>query len=303
MTVGERELDGDVDMKIVQGDELEWVRGLEHRGGTFHYRNLMEGTPGTIDNFQLNMGRNDKDFVSPRHRHNFEQFRFQLEGDLNFARDGKMTPGMVGYFPEGASYGPQTSEATAMTIVLQFGGASGSGYLSRREVKQGMEELKQSGTFAGGVYRRYPGVPGKRNVDGYQAIWEHVNHRPMQYPKARYPGPIMMDAADFRWVPATEFSGVHEKLLGVFTERRAQASFFKLEPGATLRGAGRAIYVIYAGGGRVDAQPMRRFTTVFLEHGERASFAADEATEMLHLGLPDLRDLAAQAFAPAVAAE
>ena len=57
-------------MKIVQGDELEWVRGLEHRGGTFHFRNLMEGTPGTIDNFQLSMGRIDKDFVSPRHRHN-----------------------------------------------------------------------------------------------------------------------------------------------------------------------------------------------------------------------------------------
>jgi hypothetical protein len=50
----------------------------EYRGGTFHYRNLMEGTPGTIDNFQLSMGRNDKDFVSPRHRHNFEQFRFPV---------------------------------------------------------------------------------------------------------------------------------------------------------------------------------------------------------------------------------
>ena len=45
-------------MKIVQGDELEWVRGLEYRGGMFHFRNLMEGTPGTIDNFQLSMGRN-----------------------------------------------------------------------------------------------------------------------------------------------------------------------------------------------------------------------------------------------------
>ena len=112
-------------MKIVQGDELERVRGLEYRGGTFHFRNLMEGTSGTIDNFQLSMGRNDKDFVSPRHRHNFEQFRFQLEGDLNFARDGIMTPGMVGYFPEGTSYGPQTSEATATTFVLQFGGSSG----------------------------------------------------------------------------------------------------------------------------------------------------------------------------------
>src|ERR1700741_1264824 len=150
-------------MKIVQGDELQWVRGLEYRGGTFHYRNLMEGTPGTIDNFQLSMGRNDKDFVSPRHRHNFDQFRFQLEGDLNFARDGKMTPGMVGFFPEGAAYGPQTSEATPMTIVLRFGGASGGGYLSRQETKRATSELKELGTFDDGVYRRNDDVPGKRN--------------------------------------------------------------------------------------------------------------------------------------------
>ena len=39
-------------MKIVQGDQLEWVRGLEYCGGTFHFRNLMEGTSGAIDNFQ-----------------------------------------------------------------------------------------------------------------------------------------------------------------------------------------------------------------------------------------------------------
>ena len=290
-------------MKIVQGDQLEWTRGLEHRGGTFHYRNLMEGTPGTIDNFQLSMGRNDKDFVSPRHRHNFDQFRFQLEGDLNFARDGKMTPGMVGFFPEGGSYGPQTSEATAMTIVLQFGGASGSGYLSRKEVRQGMEELKQFGSFEGGVYRRNEDVPGKRNVDGYQAIWEHVNGRGLEYPKPRYPGPVMMDESHFEWVPSAT-PGVAQKLLGVFTERRAQAAFVRLEPGATLKASGRSIYVCRTGGGRVDNEPLRPFTTVFLDHGEEASFTADQETELLHLGLPDLRDLAAQpAYSPAVAAE
>src|SRR5262245_45481182 len=126
---------------IVQGDELDSVRGLEHRGGTFHFRHLMDGTPGTMGHFSRCMGRNDKNVVSPRHRHHFGQFRFQLEGDPNVARDGIMTPGMVGAFPEGASCGPQTSEATAMTIVLQFGGASGSGYPSRQEVKLGMEEL------------------------------------------------------------------------------------------------------------------------------------------------------------------
>jgi hypothetical protein len=291
-------------MKIVQGDELEWFRGLEHRGGTFHYRNLMEGTPGTIDNFQLSMGRGDKDFVSPRHRHNFDQFRLQLEGDLDFARNGQMRTGMVGYFPEGASYGPQTSTGTATTIVLQFGGASGAGYLSRREVKQGMEELKAFGTFTAGVYRRHPGVPGKRNVDGYQAIWEHVNGRPLQYPRPRYPAPIMMDAADFQWAEAPH-RGVAEKRLGTFTERDARAGFLRLEAGATFPAAGRAIYVAVRGRGRVANEPLRPYTTVFLDHGEEARFAAEEETELLHLGLPDLRGLARERpeAAHAVAAE
>jgi hypothetical protein len=235
-------------MKIVQGDELEWVRGLEYRGGTFHFRNLMEGTPGTIDNFQLSMGRNDKDFVSPRHRHNFEQFRFQLEGDLNFARDGIMTPGMVGYFPEGTSYGPQTSEGTATTFVLQFGGSSGQGYLSRQEVKQGMEALRATGTFEGGVYRRNEGEPGKRNMDGFQAIWEHVNGRPLQFPKARYDKPVMMDQAGYEWVPSAAQPGVYEKLLGVFTERRSEAGIVLVNAGATLTGSGRGIYLAYREG-------------------------------------------------------
>ena len=134
-------------MKIQQGDELQWERGLEHRGGMFHFRRLMEGEPGTIDNFQLSMGRVGGDFYSPRHHHNFEQVRFQLEGELDFARDGKMKTGMVGYFPEGMFYGPQSQDptATASTIVLQMGGASGSGYLARNEVKAGMDALKAEG--------------------------------------------------------------------------------------------------------------------------------------------------------------
>jgi hypothetical protein len=292
-------------MKIVQGDELEWVRGLEYRGGTFHYHNLMEGTPGTIDNFQLSMGRNDKDFVSPRHRHNFEQFRFQLEGDLNFDRDGKMTPGMLGYFPEGASYGPQTSEATAMTIVLQFGGSSGSGYLSRAEVNAGMAELRKSGTFDAGVYKRNPDVPGKRNMDGFQAIWEHVHGRPLQFPKPRYAQPIMMNQAHYDWVASSEHQGVYEKLLGVFTERRSEASLYRLTPGSSLPGTGRAVYFAWSGAGRVDGQPLRAFTTVFLDRGEEATFCAEKETDILRFGLPDLRgmSMAKPSLSHAVAAE
>jgi hypothetical protein len=99
---------------------VEWKRGLQHRGGMFHYRHLLEGTQGTAGNFHLGIGQQDGDFASPRHRHNFDQFRFQLEGTSNFDRNGKMTVGTLGYFPEGAAYGPQSSEGRSVTAVLQF---------------------------------------------------------------------------------------------------------------------------------------------------------------------------------------
>src|SRR5206468_12386746 len=116
-----------------------------------------------------------------------------------FARDGIMTPGMVGYFPEGTSYGPQTSEATATTFVLQFGGSSGQGYLSRKQVKQGMDALRATGTFDGGVYRRNEGEPGKRNMDGFQAIWEQATARRLQFLNPPYARPVMTDKANSGW--------------------------------------------------------------------------------------------------------
>ena len=66
---------------------------------------------------------------------------------------------MVGYFPEGMAYGPQSQDPddTPMTVVLQCAGASGGGYLSRNEVKAGMEALQEFGTFEGGVFRRQAG--------------------------------------------------------------------------------------------------------------------------------------------------
>lgn len=286
-------------MKIVQGDEIEWKRGLEYRGGTFHYRNLLEGEAGTIGNFQLSMGRNDKDFVSPRHRHNFEQFRFQLEGDLEFGRDGTMKPGMVGYFSEGAHYGPQTSQMDALTIVLQFGGASGSGYLSRAEVTRGMQELSKFGTFEGGVYRRNEGVPGKKNMDGYQAIWEHVNGRAMEYPKPRYPMPLMMDESHFSWVAVADEPGVDEKQLGQFTERRTDAAILRVAAGATHALRPRSIYFCKTGKGSIGDAPVRRYTTIHVAAGDAARVSASEELIFLRMGLPDLSNMAMQGNAAA----
>jgi len=278
-------------MKIVQGDELEPRRGLEHRGGTFHFRMLMEGAPGTVDNFQFTLGQMGGDFYSPRHRHNFEQVRFQVSGTLDFARDGKLTPGMVGYFPEGMHYGPQTQnpDEMPMAAVLQFGGASGSGYLSRGEVRAHRAELAEVGEFTDGVFRRNDAAGAKKNLDGYQAIWEHANGRAMEYPKPRYNRPVFMDPENLNWTAVEGSPGVAEKFLGVFSECRTRAAIVKIEAGATyVTGARRSIFLVRSGAGEVEGQPFRTFTTLFTEKGETASFTAREAAILLHVDLPDL---------------
>ena len=40
-----------------------------------------------------------------------------------------------------------------------------------------------------------------------------------------------------------------------------------------------------------DGKPLKKFTTVFLETGERGALEASETTELLHYGLPDLSDM------------
>jgi len=277
-------------MKVVQGDEVPLQRGLEYRGGMFHSRRLLEGQPGAVDNFQLSIGVSQGDFYSPRHHHNFEQIRVGLEGTLDFDRDGKMSAGVVGYFPEGVYYGPQSQnpDEVATAAVLQFGGASGGGYLSNAEVRAGMEELKQHGEFKDGVYRRRIPFHGKKNADGYQAIWEHMHQRPMVYPALRYNKPVFMDARNYEWVPVADAPGVFEKLLGVFTERRSEAGFIKLDAGASQTVRGHGIYLVLSGAGEVAAQPMRKLTTIYLARGESATIRARETTEFMHFGLPNL---------------
>jgi hypothetical protein len=287
-------------MKIVHADDIEWNRGLQHRGGTFHYRHMFDGEPDTPGNFQFNIGRIEGDFASPRHRHNFEQFRFQVDGVMDFARNGKMTKGAFGYFPEGAAYGPQASEGTSMTAVLQFGGPSGSGYLSRAQVRSGQDELKKVGTFEGGIFRRNDDVEGRRNSDAYEAIWENHNGFRLEYPKPRVRDPVMIDPSHYEWVPVA--AGVSERLMGVFTERRSEAALVKLDKGATWRGSGRSIYLVISGAGTVEGENYKALSGVYAKEGEAPHFTATEETIVLRFGLPNLAGVELRRGEPAQAA-
>jgi mannose-6-phosphate isomerase-like protein (cupin superfamily) len=276
-------------MKIVHFDQAQETVGSSHRGGQSTYFRMFDGEEGSPGNFSLIVATSPGRF-SPRHRHNFEQFRYQLKGIADYGRTGKLKPGMLGYFPEAVHYGPQTQEEgeTLSVLVLQFGGPSGSGYLGRAGQLSATEELRKFGEFRDGVFRRREDVEGKRNKDAFEAIWEHVNQRPLVYPSPRYEAPILMDPESFGWISQAGSSGLARKNLGIFSEAECGIAMVKIDPGAHFVANGRReIFVVLKGTGLIESEPYRRLSAVQLD-GDAVTITAEESTELLHFRLPDL---------------
>jgi hypothetical protein len=256
------------------------------REGTLRSRRLLTGEPGSPGNFSLQLSSTPT-YYSPRHRHNFDQVRYQLAGDFDFGTDGAMKPGSVAYFPEGTHYGPQSCAAGSETLVLQFGGASRSGYISAEEHERAAGELAKVGTFAKGVYTQLKPDGGKINKDAYEAVWEHVNGRPLEYPGQRYLRPVFMDPDNFDWLLVADQPGASWKHLGEFSGRSTRLSLYKLAPGASLRLSDNSIYFVTSGSGAVGAASFAQHATIHVGPGEQGSVRVSEPVEMLHLGLPN----------------
>ena len=279
-------------MKIVQGDEQPIVYGRNTRAGQLDKQYIITGEEGSPGNFVFGLYHQTGDFYAPRHRHNFDQWRFQIEGDVGFDRN-VMKPGILGYFPEGSYYGPNTgsSDTTGPNTValVQFGGPGGNGYMSQDQAYAAYAEMQKVGRFDQGVFYRNDGVPGKKTMDSFQATWEFANGRPMVYPRAQYSGQILMDTNNYRWMPLDGAPGVEEKAYGTFTDCKIRSASYKLDPGATFTATGRGIYLVMnAARGTLEDQSYRQYTALYLEAGERATYRAGETTEILLLGLPEI---------------
>ena len=79
--------------------------------------------------------------------------------------------------------------------------------------------------------------------------------------------------------------------MGAFTERKAEASFVKLEKGATWKGPGRTVYLVTEGAGRVEGEAYGKLTGVHSKEGESPEFTASEETVILRMTLPNLAGL------------
>jgi hypothetical protein len=257
----------------------------QYRDGTIRAYRILEGEPGP-GNFSLRLVNIAGRYFSPRHRHNFDQVRYQLAGTFDYAADGRLAPGELGYFPEGTRYGPQTCETDTSNLLLQFGGASGAGYTTEAEGQKAAEALKSKGQFEKGVFTHTRSDGGKANQDAYEAIWEHIHGRELVYPKERYVRPVLMNPAHFAWLPVDGQPGTARKTAGVFSERGTRLAFFKADAGATLALEPLSLFFVLSGNGVVAGKPCLKHTTIYLKAGEAATLVATEATELLQIGLP-----------------
>jgi hypothetical protein len=276
-------------MKIVHIEAVDWE--TDHPTGSLAFKYLLTGDDASPDNFVLLLARQDKHFATERHRHNFDQFRFPIHGDMNVGDGVRLREGQLGYFTEGAPYGPQddplesSKPGERIHLTLQFGGATGYGYLGPKRLRACRNELRRDGEFVDVFYRRHDG----KTQSGLDAVWQYAFGTKLQYPKPRYPGPIIMDPNSFRWLPNADAPGVERKHLGTFTERGVWAEILRLRPGACLtpnRVDVRRLLFVLSGSGPIDGPEITHHSAIQLDRGEAGRIVCKAALELLVLGLP-----------------
>jgi hypothetical protein len=204
------------------------------RDGELDSKHLLHGVDGSPNNYRVALTTATTPWPAPRHRHNFDQIRFPINGAFEYTKGTTLPAGWVGYFPEGAYYGPQLRQPGLQMLVIQFGGAGGCGYLGEEELREARGALTARGAFVEGVFSWLDEKGKKHNKDGFEACWEESMGRKLEYPAPRYDGQIKMNPANFEWIEDATYQGVAHKWLGTFTERNIRMGFSRLSIGANL---------------------------------------------------------------------
>lgn len=283
-------------MEIVHGKDLTFSDiSLKHRNKGLAFKNLFVGQENTPENHLLALVRSIG-FYSPRHKHNFDQFRYAYKGDISISPDKNAFQGELVYHPEGVHYGPQKdSDGERVVLILQFGGTSGQGFLSYRQLEEGQKELAQLGHFEGGKFYRNGRQEVDEPQDGYEALWEKFNGRQLVYPPGRYKDPIIMSPVNYAWRPANNLANTDgmtfKKSLGVFTERETRAEMIKMEKlGQFSIASENAIQLIFilSGAGEAEGQPWEEESAIRVSPGKEVVLSAHRDTEILLFTLPML---------------
>ena len=208
-------------MELVDGSLLTYDETmLKHRGAGLAFKNLFLGDENDIPNNYYFVLAKQESFYSPVHHHNFDQFRFVTKagGPISILPDLDVHPGELCYHPEGVYYGPQNDgEGVKEVLVLQFGGASGQGFVSHRHLKESQEKLGKVGRFEKGKFFPMEEVIYQK-LSGYRII-----------PKGRKDGYISIDGER---VPFEPYQAEVHKGLGTVLMRSASGAFEAPGPGS-----------------------------------------------------------------------
>lgn len=285
-------------MEAISSQTLTWEPYPGQRASTTSYKALFKGTPKSRDNFELSIIRiGEGGSFSPRHRHNFEQVRLPLNGAFNQSPKQDIPKDHIGYIAEGTPYGPQDLAAGIEFLLLQCGGPSGSGYMSHDELMQGTSVLKVQGEFSEGVFRKSEKASqvDRVNQDAYEAVWEHVNGKRIEYVEPRYREPITIDPQAFPWQDSEGMPGVQQRHFGTFNELGTAASQVRVEANASYvckADAGRKLVVVMEGLVSQSGQEFSAWSGFNLSPGESANIggAGDMPAVLLVLQLPHFRN-------------
>jgi hypothetical protein len=223
------------------------------REGVLAQKHLLVGEDNSPNNFDLNLGRTGGGgWRAPRHRHNFDQIRYVMKGNYPYGENLTLPEGWIAYFPESVYYGPQDRPEGLETMVLQFGGASGQGYLSVAQREAANAALNQKGEFKKGMFIYTDESGQQQQKDGSEACFEEATGRKLEFAPPRYEDVIAMNPNAYEWMP-TKKQGVYVKWLGSFTERNARIGFVRLDPGATYEaGLHPSIEILFLAKGEVS---------------------------------------------------
>jgi hypothetical protein len=250
-------------------------------------------------------------YGTPRHRHNFDQIRYVLEGEFS-AGTGAIDAGQCAYFPEGVHYGPQHQDADCLALILQFPGPGGAPYITHTQLDDARQRLiAAGGRFHDGIYTRDLPDGHKINQDSHAACYEFLTGQALEFPEGRFRQPVIMLPEACRWIAERGLPGVERKHLGTFAERRTGVSLVRLGPGARVPAGPQQdaeIRYLLEGSVSYDGRTWQGGTAreagtyMFVPPGGRVKEMASAGGAMyFSIALPMIGEIQAEQSAPAAA--
>ncbi|NOX51891.1 MAG: hypothetical protein GXP16_15355 [Gammaproteobacteria bacterium] len=277
-------------MQVAHLDEIEWFGQVGHRQGGVNFKRLLQGEEMTANNFEFNLAKVEESYTTPRHRHNFDQVRFVIDGSFGFSRDQKQTAGTIGYFSEGTYY-QQMADGPSQTILLQCASASCAPYVSFAKLREAVATIKSDGLgeFNNGIFTSKDN--GKKvNKDAFEAAWEQATAQTISYPRPRFDDPVIMQTDNFQYLDIVGVAGVQRKILGAFGERRLKIGFLRFDAGATMeldgRVAGAHLLYVLVGECEFNGQACRPGSAIHVTDDEATPILAKTPCELYYVRLP-----------------